>query len=222
MKQHLGARAQCREIELGFLGKQDVVAYLDARFGCQRVPAAFAHAIALHTAGNPLFMVRVVDDLVSRGVLRQVNGQWQATGDADVVAQSIPESMASLIERELEQLDELERSILETASVAGTEFSSLAVAAGAGQHVFRVEDVCMRWIKEGRFIKPAGSAERAMTAVTLRGSFLHPLYRRVIYAQIGPARRAEVHRRIGLLEKRAGVGGVALEDQRTFTCKTNT
>jgi DNA-binding winged helix-turn-helix (wHTH) protein len=200
LKQRLDADERCREIAIAPLAEHDVLAYLNARFDGHRFPPELARAVALHTEGNPLFMVRVIDDLVNQAVLRGSNGEWQLAGDTDAVTRSVPESVVALIERDLEQLDDFEREILEAASVAGREFSSTAIAQAAKQDPLRVEDLMMRWSAQARFIRAERSLGGSDVPVALRCVFLHVLYQRVICARVGPARQAELRRRIAVSE----------------------
>jgi DNA-binding winged helix-turn-helix (wHTH) protein len=197
IKQRLDADGRCGEIAIAPLAEREVLAYLNARFGKHHFPPELARALELHTAGNALFMVRVIDDLVNQAVLRLSNGQWHLVGDLDAVAASVPEGVVALIERDLDQLDELERRILEVASAAGHEFCSLAIADAAERDPLSVEELFMQWNAQARFIKAErivdGSAD---AAVALRCFFLHALYQRVLCARIGPACQAELRRRI--------------------------
>jgi hypothetical protein len=121
------------------------------------------------------------------------------------VTRSVPESVVALIERDLEQLDDFERGILEAANIAGREFCSLAIAYAAEQDPLRVEDLLMRWSSQARFIRAerpldGSDAPAALRLPALRCVFLHVLYQRMICARVGPARQAELRRRIAVSE----------------------
>ena len=45
------------------------------------------------TDGNPLFMVRVVDELVTLGVLAEEQGRWGLAKPLDDIARAVPESL---------------------------------------------------------------------------------------------------------------------------------
>src|SRR5207247_4539156 len=77
LTQELRIRRQCEEFALEFLREADVAVYLAQRFGAHDFPAELARAVHLRTDGNPLFMVRVVDELVTVGVLADQDGRWR-------------------------------------------------------------------------------------------------------------------------------------------------
>jgi predicted ATPase len=142
----LEAHAQCRGLPLGFLTPPEVCQYLAARFAPPESQAAGLEAwgrfIHQRTDGNPLFMVAMVDDLMSRGVIGPValERPWRAPS-ADVAGR-LPESLRQLIDHQLDRLSQEERGVLEAASVAGREFSATSVAAALDTDVLMVEDCC--------------------------------------------------------------------------------
>src|SRR5262249_4043782 len=74
--QELRMRRQCDDIALTFLGEADVAAYLAQRFGAETSTSDLAAAVHLRTDGNPLFMVRLADELGAGGGVGQGRGRW--------------------------------------------------------------------------------------------------------------------------------------------------
>jgi len=95
LTQELRIRRQCEEFALEFLREADVAVYLAQRFGAHDFPAELARAVHLRTDGNPLFMVRVVDELVTVGVLADQDGRWRLVAPLDEVARAVPEPPGS-------------------------------------------------------------------------------------------------------------------------------
>src|SRR5207249_3485097 len=93
------------------------------------------------TEGNPLFMVNLLDYLVTQGVLVRLDGQWSLQGEVTAVVSWAPESLQQMIEKQIERLSPQDRRVLEVASVAGAEFSAAAVAAVATT-IEEVEEQC--------------------------------------------------------------------------------
>src|SRR5262249_31662321 len=91
-----------------------------------------AHVIHQRTEGNPLFIINLVDYLITQGRLARLAGQWRLEGEVTAVESWAPESLQQMIEQQIERLSPAEKRLLEVASVAGAEFSAAAVAAGAG------------------------------------------------------------------------------------------
>jgi DNA-binding winged helix-turn-helix (wHTH) protein/type II secretory pathway predicted ATPase ExeA len=87
--QELRVRRQCHDIALPFLERADVAAYLAQRFGAETSTSALAGAVQLRTDGNPLFMVRLADELVAVGVLVEDAGRWWLRGPLDDVAHAV-------------------------------------------------------------------------------------------------------------------------------------
>jgi DNA-binding winged helix-turn-helix (wHTH) protein/tetratricopeptide (TPR) repeat protein len=197
VEEHLLVHGQCELLSLAYLDERAVAEYLDARWPRHAFPPALAPLLHQRTEGNPLFMVSVVDWLVERGVVGQVDGRWQLTVGLDEVTVGVPENLARMIAGELDRRDDVERRVLEAASVAGVEFATVAVAAALDEDPIRVEEVCTRLDRRGQFVKAAGSGQWPDGTVTQRCAFIHGLYQAITYERIGVARRAQWHQRIG-------------------------
>ena len=69
----------------------------------------------------------------------------------------MPDSIKQMIEKQLDHLDaEQQRRTLEAASVAGAEFSTLAVVAGLGEDRAAVEARCDELARQRQFIQDCG------------------------------------------------------------------
>jgi DNA-binding winged helix-turn-helix (wHTH) protein/predicted ATPase len=197
IKQELHAHRQCEELALGCLSEAAVRDYLAVRFPGSELPAELARLIYRRTEGNPLFMVNVVDYLVMQGVVHEVQGRWQLQAAPEAVAVGIPDSLRQLIERQLERLPREEQRILEVASVAGPEFSAMAVAAGVEAGIEQVEARCEGLLRRGQFLHASGTETVPDGTLTGRYSFIHALYQSVLYERAGAIQRTRLHRRIG-------------------------
>jgi len=194
IQQSLQIHDQCEELALQGLSERDVGGYLDSRFAGHAFPAALSQLLRERTSGNPLFIARLVDSLLKSHMLEQTGVAWVLNEELEQMARSVPASIGAMIERELERLAELERALLEVASVFGMEFSSVALARVLEADVLRVEELLARWARQGRFLRvtaePTGGS-------SLRCLFTHALYHQVIYQSIGPARAARLHHLVG-------------------------
>jgi tetratricopeptide (TPR) repeat protein len=197
VEEDLLLHGQCVRLSLVYLDERAVAEYLDGRWPRHAFPPELAALLHQRTEGNPLFMVSVVDSLVERGVVGQVDGRWQLTIGLDQVIVGVPENLARMIAVELDRRDDRERSVLEAASVAGVEFATDAVAAALDEDAMGVEEVCTRLARRGQFVKAEGSARWPDGTVTRRCVFIHELYQAITYERIGIARRAQWHQRIG-------------------------
>jgi predicted ATPase len=144
IKQELQVHGDCEELPLAFLTEATVAKYLAVRFaalsplrgegwgeGSSRASLQrLARLIHQRTDGNPLFMVNVVNYLISKKVTIPSDGQWTLQGEVAAVAAEVPESLQQMIEQQMEGLRPEDQRVLEVASVAGAEFSAAVVAAG--------------------------------------------------------------------------------------------
>ena len=229
VKHELQLHGQCEELALDFLTETDVAEYLAARFDTrpphpvplpqgEREPivAGSVHKLArlVHrrTDGNPLFMVNLVDHLLSQGVFVQVDGQWLIKNED--LAATVPKNLRQLIEQQIERVSPETREVLEAASIAGADFSAAAVAAGVEQLPETVEARCEALARREQFLRTREPAEWPDGTVAARYQFLHALYQEVLYERIPAARRSRLHRLIGeRLEAGYGerVGEIAAE-----------
>lgn len=205
IKRDLEIHGLSEEILLDGISRSAVEEYVAQRFrndaradGQASGISAFVHR---WTEGNPLFMVSVVDQLIARGVLREHDGALVL--DSPPPALEAPSTIRRLIEEELDRVPPEHRAILETASVASMEFSAATVAAGAHTDVETVEQYCEALIESGRFLRAAGEDVWPDGTISSRYRFGHALYREILAEGLPAARRARLHREIGLERERA-------------------
>ncbi|HZN90965.1 MAG TPA: AAA family ATPase [Thermoleophilaceae bacterium] len=197
VKDELTMRGLCREIALPRLDEAEVGEYLTRRFPAERGFDALAGVIHARTAGNPLFVVSVADDLVRRAVLIERSGRWQVGESPGLEQIAIPDSIRRMIGHQLDRLSPDECLILEAASAAGVAFSAAAVAAAAEIGLDDVDRACADLAARASFLAPHGSETWPDGTVCGRYRFRHALHREVVYERASAARRVELHRRIG-------------------------
>jgi predicted ATPase len=210
--QELQLHGDCAELPVRWLTEAAVAEYLAVRFGVEarhrpgfstgQVPLqSLAQVIHRHTEGNPLFMINVVEHVMARGALVQVEGRWVLRGGVEEVAVGVPENLRQMIEKHLDRLSPEEQRVLEVASVAGMEFSAAAVAAGVEAVGDEVEERCAELARRGQFLQARGLAEWPDGTVAARYGFIHALYQEVVYERVPAGRRVHLHRRIGEREE---------------------
>jgi predicted ATPase len=186
---------------LDFLSQEAVGDYLAERFPNASFPPSFANVLSRHASGNPLFLVNVIDDLISRGRLRETHGHWELTVPADDIASTVPPTLREMVEKQVERLTPQEQAVLAAASVAGAEFSAVLAADAVDPEV--AEECCDALARQGRFLRAMGAADWPDGTVSARYGFIHALYRNVLYARIPIGRRVGLHLRIGARLERA-------------------
>ena len=137
------------------------------------MPPEALSAIAEAAEGNPLFVEQMVAMLAE-------------TGRADV-----PPTIQALLAARLDQLDPLERGLLERAAVAGREFSRGAVAdLSPAEERAAVGGTLLSLVRK-ELVSPQQSAIEGDDGFRFR----HALIRDVAYAEIPKVLRASLHER---------------------------
>jgi predicted ATPase len=197
VKRELLAKQQCEELPLEYLSGEAVARYLSVRFPANRFPAELATLIHERTEGSPLFMVNAVDYLVAEELIRECEQRWELVVEIEKVEVGVPDSIKQMIEKQIDHLDAEDQRTLEAASVAGAEFSTLAVVAGLGEDPATVEARCEELARQRQFIQDCGVQELPSRGAVTRYGFIHALYQNVLYERVSTSRRAQLHQRIG-------------------------
>ena len=209
--QELQVHKQCRELSLSPLSLQAIEQYLAVRLDDNALPPGLATLVSRQTEGNPLFMVSVIDTMLSQGLLINHHGAWQLTlTDANKSPVDIPSNVQSFIEQQLSQLSEHERTVLEVASVAGSEFTAEALAACLDQPTETIEICCDGLGEQRLFVRNVGLSEWPNGTLSSRYGFTHILYQDVLYRRLSSGRRARLHKQMGEHQE-AGYGEQAGE-----------
>lgn len=186
-----------QELGLELLTAAEVQAYVAQRLGASPVTAELGVLIHRRTDGNALFMVHVLDYLLLQGLLVQEGEQWVWRDGVTTVEDQVPNSLRSLLVKQLEALAPDTQECLAVASVAGVRFTAAEVAVGLQRAVEDVETVCDRLSQEGQFLVAQELATWPDGTVTARYAFQHAMLHSVVYARLGRARRRRLHQRLG-------------------------
>src|SRR5262249_3105532 len=141
------------EVSLERLEEPDVAEYISDKFVDCDFPAGFACLIYRRSGGNALFMVTILQDIVKKGLLAQIDAKWTLAAPIETIAQSVPDTLDQLIDAQFERLSAVEQRILRSASVAGERFSAWAVSTAAEIDPGEVESVCEGLVARLQFIK---------------------------------------------------------------------
>ena len=205
---------QGTEISLEYFSLADVSVYLRQRFGELTELSDLVDVLHQRTSGSPLFITTFMDHLVHQGVIEQMSDGWVLQGHLSEVAGDIPDSLRRLLEQQLRYLSTEDRQLLEVASVAGAEFAAAAAASALDEDVDAVDDYYQTLARQSPFIRSSGTDVWPDGTLSGQFSFIHDLYREMIYERIPPTRRVQLHHQIGTrLEMSYGdsVAGIAVE-----------
>ena len=196
VKQELAVHSYCQELQLEPLPESAVAEYIAGRFENSDTMRELSQLVYQRTEGNPLFMINVVNHLVSTQALVQQMGQWELACTLEEI--ELPTELQQFIGQQIAQVSPEERQVLEAAGVAGVEFSAAAVAAGIeGETVEAIEQYCTAIVHREQLLQPAGMSEWPDGTLSAQYRFTHALYRDVLYNQIVGSQRARLHRQIG-------------------------
>jgi DNA-binding winged helix-turn-helix (wHTH) protein/tetratricopeptide (TPR) repeat protein len=197
LKQDLQVHRLCEEIALDPLGESEIAQYLGTEFGGASFPSDFANLVYRHSGGNALFMVALVKDIVTKGLIVQDHGEWRLKTPSDKIEPDVPETLQHMLEGQLEQLSVAERRILKCASVAGERFSAWVIGATLDIAADQAEELCEGLVERQQFIESTGIEELPDGTASAQYEFRHSLYRQVIYRHMSDASRWRLHRGVG-------------------------
>ncbi|MDM0002642.1 AAA family ATPase [Variovorax sp. J22P240] len=190
-----------RELLLDPFSERDVADCIARRCPGQPAPEALARRLHQCTDGLPLFVVNVIDELVSQGM---PNDPARAAS----IELPIPESLAGVIERQVDRLAPAQRDLLQAASVCGVEFSATTVAEALQRDAERVGEICDDLAGAHQWLNQVALERRSDGSMEGRYAFRHALYRQVVYQRIGALTRAQLHGRVAAsLQRRRAAGG---------------
>jgi tetratricopeptide (TPR) repeat protein len=214
LKLDLQTRGPAREIPLSFLTEDYVGSFIADRFPGNQFPPQFTSLVHSRTEGSPLFVEDLLRYLRARGDIAQTDGAWRIPGSLPDLENDIPESMRSMVERKVGQLEAADRALLAAASVQGHSFDSAIVARALKESTADVEDRLEALDKIHGFVRRAGEREFPNGDISGRYRFVHVLYQNALYASLAVSRRVALSRSVGeaLLELHGGSPtGVAAE-----------
>jgi class 3 adenylate cyclase/tetratricopeptide (TPR) repeat protein len=174
-------------IELSGLGSDEVISFVEAAAGhsLDDSGTGLARALYRETDGNPLFVGEVLRHLVETGaVALNDEGRWELTGELSEAG--LPESLRQVIGARVRRLGAELAEALSAAAVLGQEFDSTLLSKMVG-----IEEEPLLELLES-----AVSSALLVETPTSPGHFrfAHALIQHTIDQELGPNRRARLHR----------------------------
>ena len=197
VKRELQVHRLCHELPLRFLSETAVADFVATRFASNIFPPVFAELIHQRTEGNPLFIINLLEFLLSSGLIAQQDDQWRLTEPMERLKIGLPDNVRQMIEKQIDNLSEEEKRVLEAASVAGVEFSTASLSAALGTDILLVEEVCEDLVRRNLLLCHSPNAPSPVDDLTPCYLFIHALYQNVLYERVPRTKRAHLHRRIG-------------------------
>ncbi|MCC6552106.1 MAG: protein kinase [Polyangiaceae bacterium] len=175
-------------IELRGLSAEEQTRLVEARLGVRDGVAAVCGELVPRVAGNPFFLLEMIDALLERGTLEIVertNGaqelvRHERTGDR---AESLPSTLEQIIGDRLRELPPEEHDIVRWLAVAGGPLPNEDLL---GLTRLADDEAIVRLCARGLCDRRAGAVD-----------FRHPLTRDVAYLALDGPARVRMHRRLG-------------------------
>ncbi len=120
-QQHLGER--CATIHLDSLSEQQSDQLLFGLLGVSGIPEQVRAQIIQRASGVPFYIEETLRMLIDKQILVQDSGEWKLDAEVDLDLE-VPENLQDLILTRFDRLPAQQRSLLQTASVIGREFST--------------------------------------------------------------------------------------------------
>lgn len=190
LRQQLRIRRLSLEVDLESLSEADIAAYLATRFN-DAPPESFVRALHAHTAGLPMFVVNVVDELVAADTLQRDAGGWHLPEPG---ALTVPRNMLGLLEAQIARLPVEYRRVLGAASLCGVEFLHVPLAQVLGTPADTLQALLDDATGRVGWLRTAGARPLADGRISSRYAFGHTMYRQVLLEGVPPAQKLQWHR----------------------------
>lgn len=148
------------------------------------------------TDGNPLFIVALTEELAKLGQESHSMGAGTERDFLESAGSILPSTLMLTIRGRLAELDESEREVVKSASIAGQVFDGAAVAACSRIELEEVEALLDSIHRKTGLITVSGASEWPDDGSSTRYRFVHSLYWEAVYETIPPGRRSPMHRRV--------------------------
>ncbi len=177
-----------KQIVLAGLPERDTARLVSARLG--RTPSPeFAQALYAETEGNPFFIEEMLRHLEDSGV------EVRSAGAFDLQRFGMPENVRELLSRRLSRLSDDALESMRVAAVIGSEFDGTLLESVLALDEDRFLVAIEQALRTGLVVESANGGSYR---------FAHGLIRETLYEGMSAARRARLHRRVGVALEQQG------------------
>jgi tetratricopeptide (TPR) repeat protein len=156
------------------------------------VPPEFCEAVYEKTRGNPFFTLEVIESLKEEEIIRREGNRWKIGEISEI---EFPETVKNILKVRLGRLDEDCMNVLTMASFVGNDFTFEAMTAVTGIEKSKLLKLMDKLFKTGLIKERITHGEGIC-------SFADILVRDVVYEEVSPLTRKELHNVVGCaLEK---------------------
>jgi len=193
LRQELRLHRLCEEIQLEPFSEHEVDAYLNLRLPDRAYPEDFIRRLHTHTDGLPLFVANVTETLVARLSAGRLNSEEWLEAAANL---PLPESLAGILERQIERLPPDRRLLLEAASVCGMDFRAATLSSMLERDAAWIREQCDDMLRRRLWLQDVAFVDLPDGSFDTRYRFQHALYLHAFYQRIPASRRVQYHRQV--------------------------
>jgi predicted ATPase/class 3 adenylate cyclase len=155
------------------------------------LPDTLREQILQRAAGIPFYLEEILRMLIDEKIIRRENNHWRVEPKVDVSKLGVPDTLQGLILARFDRLPELERHLLQVASVIGKNFAVPVLQAVLTEPTDEQIPTALDTLVERDFIQPLISGSEA------EYTFRHILMSDAIYGTILRKERSKMHGRVG-------------------------
>ena len=184
-EQNLGERFL--NIQLQNLSLEQSKQLLQLLLSIPNLPEPFREHILQRAAGIPFYLEEILRMLIDQGVLRNELGRWIIVPGEELTSLGVPDTLKDLILTRFDNLQPLQRQILQVASVIGRDFSLPILSAVVRNIESHDLHKTIDSLVEREFILPQPGAP------DIEYSFRHVLMSDAIYSTVLRKERSALH-----------------------------
>ena len=157
---------------------------------------SFREALFHQTGGHALFTVELIRSLQEQGDLEQdSNGRWVQGPSLDWSA--LPAKVEGVVAERIARLSKELKQLLTVASVEGEQFTAEVLAqVQARSQREAIRQISNDLQRRHRLVTALGLVQHGCVRLSLY-AFVHHLFQQYVYASLGEAERASLHRAVG-------------------------
>jgi class 3 adenylate cyclase/tetratricopeptide (TPR) repeat protein len=181
-----GGKTYYRQLRLDPLAPETATALLDTLLGADATLAPLKRLLRARTEGNPLFLEESVRSLVDDGGLAGERGAYRLVKRPDMV--HVPATVQAILAARIDRLPAEDKTLLQTASVVGTDVPVAVLAAVAEQSAEALAEGLAR-------LQAAEFLYETRLFPDTEYTFKHALTHEVAYGSLLQDRRRGLHAR---------------------------
>ena len=199
LRHELRLQRLCEEVVLDPFSETEIADYVAGRSRSLARDEAFVRALHDRTDGVPLFVSSLLSEVME-------GSADDATVEARLASQAVPESLAAIIDHYIAKLAGEERDLLSAAAICRGDFRVETLALVLERDLASLAHACEALVRGRMWLTRSRSADSG-DASALPYAFRHALLRQVLYDRTPLSLRVHLHRQVGVaLERERSLG----------------